>query len=644
MKHLLSTIGLLLLTSVAVQAVRHEPLNRSRVYWDLTTRRVPISGPSIYGRLIELQDGRLLMMGASWVRGIEMTYSSDHGATWTKPRVILSQSNMMEYCNPEFMQLADGTILLATNRFPVEPYTEDRRYEVNVMRSTDNGETWSPMTRIYTGTYTPGDGSWEPDFLLLPSGELHCYFSLELENSNDQQIMLSRSFDYGYTWSTPQRVSYRQGHRDGMPVAILTDNNEIVYSIEDNGQPGYEGFRATTIRCSLEDNWSSWVDADSPQRSLMHSRPSDLAHLSAGPYIRKMPGGETLMSWMGECEGVDGKGIDFYHFFVAVGDADARDFRCANEAFYVPEGEQATWGSVSIDSHGYVYALASTGPADHSEGNAVMRGRARKGFTASYGTPVVDGNPTRDVWPYDEGGQLTMGTRTGNRFEMDFLYDDQNLYFYAYAVDPEILLDEKIDKDGIFLWLDVVNACDTYPQKGMFKFFFGADGTISMRRGEGNRWQAEELDPEGVVCEKRVGKRYYILEGAIPWSVLGESGAPSPDRIMRINVQQRDRRSRKLLYETIPEAADRSSWTWPELRLGENTGIPGCEMPDTEPLTIAVSGRNVSAEGSRIEVFSPSGALIASGTGSVALPAAGIYVVKAVGPSGRTAQRKVAVN
>ena len=67
-------------------------------------------------------------------------------------------------------------------------------------------------------------------------------------------------------------------------------------------------------------------------------------------------------------------------------------------------------------------------------------------------------------------------------------------------------------------------------------------------------------------------------------------------------------------------------------------------MPDTEPLTIAVAGRTVSAEGSKIEIFSLSGALIASETGSVALPAAGIYVVKAVGPSGRTARRKVAVN
>ena len=644
MKHLLSTIGLLLLTSVAAQAVRHEPFERSRIYWDMNTRRVPLSPPSGYGRLIELQDGRLLMMGTAWSRGIEVTYSSDSGDHWTSPQTVIRHPDKYELCNPDFVQLPDGTILLGLNYRPVEPYSEDRPFTIGVLRSEDNGLTWSKMTRVHTASHLGQDGCWEPAFLLLPSGEIHCYFSLELEGNNDQQIMLSRSYDNGLSWTPAQRVSYRQGHRDGMPVAILTDNGEIVYSIEDNGQPGYNGFRATTIRCTLEDNWSHWVDAGSPDRSKMLVSSADLSHISAGPYIRKLPGGETVMSWMGECDGIDGKGIDYYHHFVAVGDADCRNFRCTNHSFYVPEGGRASWGSVNVDNSGYVYAVAGTYAGGQTEGNAVIRGRALKGFEAPYGTPTLDGTPSKDAWIYPMGRQLTMGSQTGNRFEMDFLYDDQNLYFYAYAVDPEILLDEKIDKDGIFLWLDVVNACDTYPQKGMFKFFFGADGTISMRRGEGNRWQAEELDPEGVVCEKRVSKRFYVFEGAIPWSVLGESGAPSPDRIMRINVQQRDRRSRKLLYESIPEATDRSSWTWPELRLGENTGIPGCEMPDTEPLTIAVSGRNVSAEGSRIEVFSPSGAPIASGTGSVALPAAGIYVVKAVGPSGRTARRKVAVN
>ena len=58
---------------------------------------------------------------------------------------------------------------------------------------------------------------------------------------------MCRSFDKGLTWTDPVRVSYREGSRDGMPVPILTDNDEIVVIVEDNGHPGYHGFRATTM-------------------------------------------------------------------------------------------------------------------------------------------------------------------------------------------------------------------------------------------------------------------------------------------------------------------------------------------------------------------------------------------------------------
>lgn len=635
-----------LVSAIPAAAVRHEPFDRSRIYWDNTTRCVPISSPSGYGRLIQLQDGRLLMMGGAWSRGVESTYSSDHGKTWTAPQVVLRHTDKFEYCNPDFIQLADGTLLLGVNPRPIQPYSEDRRFSIDVLRSTDNGLTWSEMIRLHTASHIGEDGCWEPAFLELPSGEVHCYFSLELENSNDQQIMMCRSFDNGVTWTPAQRVSYRAGSRDGMPVAILTDNNEIVFTIEDNGQPGYNGFRATTIRCTLEQNWyDMWVDGGSSLRSKMLVSSSDLSHLSAGPYIRKLPTGETVASWMGEWDGIDGKGIDYYHHLVAVGDADARNFKCTNHSFYVPEGGRASWGSINVDNDGYVYAIAGTYAGGQTEGNALIRGRALKGFEAPYGTPKLDGVPTKDAWTYDMGRQLTMGSQTGNRMEMDFLYDDENFYFYAYAADPEIRLDEAIDKDGIFLWLDVAGCCDTHPQKGMYKLFFGVDGTVSLRRGETSKWQPEELQPQGIVTSIRSGRTYYMIEAAIPWSLLGEQGAPEASRPMRINVMQRDIRTRGLFNETIPEATDKSSWTWPELTLGENTGIDAA-VSSGDGYALKVSGRCVSAEGCAsaiVEAYAPSGIRVASSTGSVSLPGPGIYVVRAVLPSGVVLRRRVAV-
>ena len=617
MKRLLIPAIAILASASSVQAVYHEPFERSRVYWDASTRRTPLPAWSAYGRLIELNDGRLVMMGAT-NGGIHAVFSSDFGDTWTSPRLVVTNPKGYGLANPDFYQMSDGTFLLGVNPRPNTPYSEDRPFTIEVYRSMDNGTTWSDPIRIFAAKHTGGDGCWEPAFLELPSGELQCYFSVELINSGDQEIMMSRSFDKGLTWSEAIRVSYRSGHRDGMATPILTDNNEIVYTIEDNGQPGYNGFRATSIRTTLENNWSDgWVNGSSSRRAKCLINADDLKYISAGPYLRKLPNGETIISWMGEKEGIVGKGIDYFKHFVAVGDADARNFRCTNTSFYVPDDGRANWGSINLDNHGHVYAVAETYNGGQTQGNSVIRGTVRKGFEAAYGTPALDANPKKDPYAYTLGRQLTMGSQTGNRLEMDFLYDENNLYFYLYAADGEILPDEPIDKDGVFLWLDVPGLSDTHPQEGIFKFFFNVNGEVTLREGLNNKWQAEQTVTDKVRLKKHVGNTYYRMEAAIPWSLLGLESAPKDGRVMRINVQQRDRRAKKLLIEKIPETTDKASWTWPEFRLLPNPDS-SIETPegdftatDDAPveyynlqgqrLTEAARGINIRRQGTKVE-------------------------------------------
>jgi len=627
-------------------ALRHEPFDRSRIYWDMSTRCVPLSPPSGYGRMIQLQDGRLMMTGGAWSRGVECTFSTDYGKTWSTPQLIIGNTPQWEMCNPDIIQLEDGTLLLGINPRPSQPYSEGRPFSIDVMRSTDGGKTWSDMIRVHTASHIGDDGCWEPAFLQLPSGEVHCYFSLELVGNNDQEIMLSRSFDNGATWTKAQRVSYRQGHRDGMPVAILTDNGEIVVTIEDNGQPGYDGFRATSFRCTLEQNWNNfWVDGNSANRSKLLMNDQDLKYRSAGPYIRKLSTGETVASWMGEKAGLENCGIDLYHHLVAVGDADARNFKCVNTSFYVPEGGRANWGSINVADDGCVYAIAGAYEGGQTEGNSLIKGTPRKGFEAAFGVPELDGSPAKDAWAYKNGKQLTMGSQTGCRTEADFLYDNENLYFYAYVQDKDIITD-AVDKDGIFLYLDVAGCCDTYPQEGMFKFFFGTDGKATVRRGGSNRWQSE-TEATGVEYVLNLNKRYYMMEVAIPWSMLGEACAPPSSREMRMNIQVRDRRSDALLFETIPEALDKASWTWPEFALlpGGTGAISTTEIAETH---IAVSGNEVSvetdAEVSCLEVYTVSGSLIVSAPGSrVSLSSPGIYIAHAILSTGDMVCRKISV-
>lgn len=647
--NILCTAAMLLCATSVAQAAWHEPYDRSRIYWDTTTRVDAMSWGGNYGRMVQLIDGRLMIVGA-YAGGLCYTLSSDYGSTWSTPVKIVDYPEGFIYGSPDFTQLADGTLLVGLNPRPYEPYTTDRKFGIRVMRSTDLGATWSEPLFVFDAEYYGEDGCWEPSFLQLPSGEVQCYFSVELKGCGDQEIMISRSYDNGLTWGAAERVCYRAGSRDGMATAIVTDANEIVGIIEDFGHTNYIGSpRATTFRCPLAENWSSWVDAGSARREMIFAGANDKKYNSAAPYLRKLPGGETVASWMGNHDGRQTAVIDRYPLYVAVGDADARNFKSVAPAFYRKEYEFANWGSVAYADDGYVYALANVGTYGGNCVLGLIKGRPRKGFEAPYGTPVLDGIPTKDAWTYEMGRQLTMGTHNGNRIELDFLYDNDNFYIYAYGADPDLRLDEPIDKDGFFIWLDVAGCCDTYPQEGMFKFFFGADGTVSLRRGKANKWQAEELAPEGVSLEVRTGRTYYMMEMAIPWSVLGENGAPAPSRPMRVNVMQRDLRTGGLFNETIPEALDKSSWTWPELTLGENAGLDAPASGGTAPrVEISVTGSTVTVgcdvEPVSLEAYTLAGALAASSSSaSITLPPGGIYLL-AVRFSGAPAvYRKIAL-
>ena len=629
----------------AAQAARHEPYDRSRIYWDMSTRVDAMGWGGNYGRMVQLLDGRLMIVGR-YGGGLSYTVSHDYGASWSTPSMIVRNPSGYDYGSPDFTQLADGTILVGLNPRPDEPWTEDRKFGIRVVRSTDCGQTWSDPIFVFDAEYYGGDGCWEPSFLQLPSGEVQCYFSVEVVGNNDQEIMISRSFDNGLTWGKAERVCYRAGSRDGMATAIITDAHEIVGIIEDFGHSNYIGSpRATTFRCTLDDNWSHWVDAGSRNREMIFERDEDKKYNSAAPYIRKLPNGETVVSWMGNSDGRATTEIDKYPMFVAVGDADARNFKSVGMPFHRDENEFANWSSLGVADDGYVYAMANVGQYGGGCVLGLVKGLPRKGFEAAFGVPELDGIPAKDAWAYKNGKQLTMGTQTGCRTEADFLYDNENLYFYAYVQDKDIITD-AVDKDGIFLYLDVAGCCDTYPQEGMFKFFFGTDGKATVRRGGSNRWQSE-TEATGVEYVLNLNKRYYMMEVAIPWSMLGEACAPPSSREMRMNIQVRDRRSDALLFETIPEALDKASWTWPEFALlpGGTGAISTTEIAETH---IAVSGNEVSvetdAEVSCLEVYTVSGSLIVSAPGSrVSLSSPGIYIAHAILSTGDMVCRKISV-
>ena len=581
---------LALFTVCSVQAVRKDPYPSSRIFWDRNTEKI-LFPSGCYARAIQLQDGRVMAVAAVG-GGISVCYSNDYGKSWTSPDLIIQDTDSLPLHVPDLIQLADGTIVVGFNPRPAEPYSENRRFGIRAVRSTDVGKTWSDAIFIFDARHTFGDGCWEPSFLELPSGELQCYFANENDftSSNEQCISMCRSFDKGLTWSGPVRVSFRPGGRDGMPVPILTDAGEIVVIIEDNGWPGRPVDRATTVRCPLADNWSSVVGADSPDRNVIFANEADWQYSSSAPYLRRLPTGETIASWQGDHGDRLGVGPEAYSMFVAVGDADARNFKGITAPFCLSRTQHSVLNSVATLGDGSVIALGSI--ADVGEGNAVhmVKGYPMKRFEANYGTPVVDASITGVEWIYERAQQVILGQVTGNRTIADFLYDRDNLYFAARVVDRDIFTD-KVDKDGVFLSLDLLNACDTYPQTGMFQFFFNVDGTMSLKYGENNRWN-EAADTDGVNYQVRLGSYYYEMEVAVPWKLLGLEAAPAPEDVMRVNIEVRNRIEGAIETETITDTDPKASWTWMEFRVNEAPeGAGMAPLADEKELSVYVDGQ-----------------------------------------------------
>ena len=222
--------------------------------------------------------------------------------------------------------------------------------------------TWGDYQLVYQAGTDHGTGCWEPAQIQLPSGEIQLFFSNEkpYPTTTEQEITLVRSHNNGATWSAPQRVSFRPGHRDGMPVPLaLAGQKGIVIAIEDNGLAGK--FKPAIICTSLADNWTQgYAGAGSPRRwaALEVQLPNPV--YAGAPYIRQFPSGETVLS-VQSAEGRASVGsLDQSQMVVYVGDSEARNFTAKSVPFPVPAGSQGLWNSLFIKNPTTVTAISQT--------------------------------------------------------------------------------------------------------------------------------------------------------------------------------------------------------------------------------------------------------------------------------------------
>jgi len=337
------------------------------ISWDVSTlKRVSSPGPRYcgYARLTQLFDKSLLAVYEADGNTV-CVKSTDLGTTWSAPIYIARNLEGVSMAVPDILELKDHSILVCYNPRPGRSAT-GKRFGIRTQKSYDDGTTWKDERIEYEADYSFQNGCWEPSTIQLPDGEIQLFFANEGDylNSNEQNISLVRSTDNGLTWTKTREIaSFRPGSRDGMPSPILLQNGkEIVFAIEDNG---FSNFKPYTIRSTVKNNWSGTVGASSPDRSYALAEPIADTIYAGAPYLRQVKTGQTILSYQGT-EGRINK-MNFADMKVVIGDSNAKNFSHKSVPFAIAENKSALWSSLAVLSDNTIVALTST--SSYSLGN-----------------------------------------------------------------------------------------------------------------------------------------------------------------------------------------------------------------------------------------------------------------------------------
>jgi len=356
-----------------------------------------------------------------------------------------------------------------------------------------------------------------------------------------------------------------------MPVPLLLqDKSEIVVIIEDNGWAGRGNFAATTVRNTLADNWTKgYVDKNSPLRKMIFQTTPPANQYSAAPYIRQLPWGETVASYQSN-ENRSSSDLQYADMYVLVGDERAQNFKAKSAPFALGNDRHAIWNSLSVIDTGIVVAVGSIGIPNGINDVVMIKGYPVRRASAKYGTITVDGiNSAGESWTTPNRAQLYMGHVSKTRTAIDFLYDNNYLYLTARVIDGSII-NTGTDNDGIRFFIDVDDVSGSTPQAGMYNFFFDTNRTVSkFQRGNNGSWVTDNTVSE-IRYAVNVQSSYYILEAAIPWSLLGK--AAPPENRMAIALEIVNKTPTTVTTEKITDVNNNASWTWLEFGLIPHNG------------------------------------------------------------------------
>jgi len=536
-----------------------------RIAWDYTSL-IQVSDKNNtdyngYARLVQLNDKKLICTYESG-GAILVKTSTDFGNTWSESIKVVSGSATVNMTTPDILQLKDNSILICYNPRPTVGNTTEK-FSINTIKSYDGGLTWTENQIVYEASSEFENGCWEPSALQIPSGEIQLFFSNEnvYRSSNEQNISLIRSSNNGLTWSTtPEIVSFRAGKRDGMPSPILLKNQtEIVFSIEDNGVENQ--FKPYIIRNSITENWKQTVDANSNNRNYALEEVLSNPIYAGAPYLSQISTGEVLMSYQGT-ENRATNDINNADMKVVIGTNDAKNFNRKSTPFLLSSGKSALWNSIAVLDDDTVIALTTTNQFSNSSQIWMIKGRIVPEINAAKETAIIDGQSNEAVWQKES--PIFIGQKSATQLAANFTYDTEFLYAFAQVKDSQIVsTDALTGSDGLNLYLDPKNKSLIAPGKSIFKLGLGQSNLFSIYEGENSNWK--KLDsPQGIITTTIKTLNGYRIEVKIPWKVLG--GMPAKQTRIGYNIELREKGTNNYIESITTNVSDQP-YSWSTLKL-----------------------------------------------------------------------------
>jgi hypothetical protein len=167
--------------------------------------------------------------------------------------------------NGFLLQLPNGTILCAYRHH--DGAGAARTFRLQLAASHDLGASWALAATITSGPV----GVWEP-FLFRAAADgpqaVRVFYSAELTNGGEQDIVAQASADGGASWAAPFGRLHTPFSRNGMPgVAELPDASLLLVCEGFWGAAGWGHFTVNSARSF--DGGRSWQ-----QRSVVHAPPA----------------------------------------------------------------------------------------------------------------------------------------------------------------------------------------------------------------------------------------------------------------------------------------------------------------------------------------------------------------------------------